>query len=253
VTAVGLQNFRDVGGCLTSAGETVPRGVLYRSDAPRQGDPVPDGARWPPATVIDLRSTEELLGTHPLASSGCVVHSIPLMREASIARVAADRRPRVLDLESVYRRTLANAEQPLASAVRAVALSDGPTLVHCTAGKDRTGLVIAVVLSAVEVSRAEIIADYVRTQSNMAGVLSRIATTSGVEDAQGLLDRAIRRQPELFTARAGAIAGVLDTLEGFGGAAAWLERAGFSSDELASLRRRLSGSGRRSERADPAP
>jgi len=235
----GLANFRDVGGMATSSGEHIRAGVLYRSDAPRAGDPAPAGVLWPPSTVIDLRSEAEALGEHPLVGSDTEVHSIPLMAEAGIVRLAAA--PPELDdgVAGLYRRTLEHVGPRVASVARLISASNGPTLIHCTAGKDRTGLVVAIALSAVGVGREEIVADYVRTQANMPGVLARIASTPGLSDAPALIERVAQNQPEILTAPAGAITAALDVLEESGGARSWLAQHGLNEAELAQLSARL--------------
>lgn len=235
----GLQNFRDLGAIATVAGEGTRVSVLYRSDAPRAGDPAPAGVAWPPATVIDLRSAAEAGGEHPLAGPETEVHSIPLMAEAGIERLVED--PPELDdgLASLYRRTLAHVGPQFASVARLIAVSEGPTLVHCTAGKDRTGLVVAVLLSALGVAREDVVADYVRTQANMPGVIERIATTPGLEGGPELVRRVMQTQPVLLTAPADAIEAALDVIEQGGGARGWLAQHGLSDAELAQLRERL--------------
>jgi protein-tyrosine phosphatase len=235
----GLQNFRDLGGIAVAAGERTRGGVLYRGDAPRAGDPAPAGVAWPPATVIDLRSAAEAGGEHPLAGPETEVHSIPLMAEAGIERLVED--PPELDdgLASLYRRTLAHVGPQFASVARLIAASEGPTLVHCTAGKDRTGLVAAVLLTALGAAREDVVADYVRTQANMPGVIERIATTPGLEGGPELVRRVMQTQPVLLTAPADAIEAALDIVEQSGGARSWLAQHGLSDTELEQLRARL--------------
>jgi hypothetical protein len=237
--APGLQNFRDVGGISTVSDGRIRAGVLYRSDAPRAGDPPPPGAVWPPTTVIDLRSAAEAVGEHPLAGAGSEVHSISLMAEAGIVRLAAG--PPELDdgVAGLYRRTLSHVGPHVASVARLTAASSGPTLIHCTAGKDRTGLVVAVLLSAVGVGREEIVGDYVRTQANMPWVLERIASTPGLEGGPELVRRVGQLQPEILTAPAAAMEAALDALEAAGGARSWLAQHGLSEAELAQLSARL--------------
>ncbi len=235
----GLQNFRDVGGMAASPDRQIQRGVLYRSDAPHGGDPPPPGVAWPPSTVVDLRSLAEAGERHPLTGPASEIHSIPLMAEAGIARLAEA--PPELDegVAALYRRTLANVGPSFASVARLIGSSTGPTLVHCTAGKDRTGLVIAVILAAAGVAREDIIADYVCTQANMPGVLERIAATPGLEDGPALVQRVAEVQPEILTAPADAIAAALDVIDESGGAELWLTHHGLSDAEVTQLRARL--------------
>jgi hypothetical protein len=126
-----------------------------------------------------------------------------------------------------------------ASVARLIAASEGPTLVHCTAGKDRTGLVVAVLLTALGAARDDVVADYVRTQANMPGVIERIASTPGLEGGPELVRRVRQTQPELLTAPADAIEAALDVIEEGGGARGWLARHGLSDAELEQLRAHL--------------
>jgi protein-tyrosine phosphatase len=234
-----LQNFRDIGGLETTSGGRIRSGVLYRSDAPHTGDAPPVGVAWPPADVIDLRSLAEAGGEHPLASAGSRIHAIPLMAEAGIVRLAQGPPEHDGGVAGLYRRTLARVGSSFASVARIVAASPGPTLIHCTAGKDRTGLVVAVLLSAVGVSDEDIIGDYLLTQSNMPGVLERITSAPGLEDGRALLQRVMVLQPEILTAPASAMRAALEVLEKDSGAGEWLGRHGLSETELSGLRERL--------------
>jgi protein-tyrosine phosphatase len=234
-----LQNVRDVGRIPVITGGHIGSGILYRGDAPHHGDDVPALAPWPPRTVIDLRSSEERPPAHPLAGPRTDVASIPLAADASITHMieAPDELPD--DLATLYVKLLRTATVPL---VRAVALfldRPAPILVHCTAGKDRTGLVIAVVLSAVGVARAHVVADYIRTAPNMPGVLDRIAGPQGMESGLDMVRSLATRRPELLEAPRVAIDAALDELAAGGGAATWLLERGMAAGQLSDLRERL--------------
>lgn len=233
----GLQNVRDVGGIRVPGAGRIRPGVLYRSDAPRAGDPPPGLAPWPPATVIDLRSADESQPVHPLAAAGTDVHRLALSGAASIAHLGTGTLPGGLD--GLYGAALAGRGARFAEVARILAAGAAPALVHCTAGKDRTGMVVAVVLAAVGASREGIIEDYARTDANMPGVLHRIETSPDLEDGRGLIRRLLDREPELATAPARAMATVLDTLEAGGGAAAWLVDQGLDPAAVDRLRERL--------------
>jgi protein-tyrosine phosphatase len=77
--------------------------------------------------------------------------------------------PRTLTLQEVYETVLTRHQGDLGRIVRAVASADGPVVVHCTAGKDRTGLVVALVLTVLELDRDIILADYSATAANLSG------------------------------------------------------------------------------------
>jgi hypothetical protein len=123
--------------------------------------------------------------------------------------------------------------------VRRLAAADaGPALVHCAAGKDRTGVLVALVLDAVGVERDAVVADYALSAERMEALFRRWTTASGEPMPADLT-------PHL--PRAEAMAAVLARLDaefgtnGAGGAAGWLRARGLDEESLARLRERLAG------------
>ena len=183
-------NLRDVGGLTTADGRLLRSGTLLRSDAPQPGDRLP----VVPATVVDLRSEAETRGrTHPLAGVA-EVHAVPLGTSLAPEVIAATPEAE-RDLAWMYRLLVREAAGELAGIVRLFAHAPGPVLVHCAAGKDRTGIVVAVALRLVGVPREQVVADYLRTNDNLAGLLARLeaagahlpALSDGTLDPQTLL------------------------------------------------------------------
>jgi protein-tyrosine phosphatase len=123
--------------------------------------------------VIDLRSRKEIdVAVHPLAAVADVHHVAlgeSLHPERVAATPAAER-----DLAWAYRLIVLEATAELARIVRIVASASGPVLVHCAAGKDRTGIVVAVLLRAAGVRRDDVMADYLRTNDNLERLWARL-------------------------------------------------------------------------------
>jgi protein-tyrosine phosphatase len=172
-----LVNLRDLGGLPTTDGRLTRTGLLYRSEAPRPGDvPPPPPMVWPPRTVIDLRSaTERGTGPHPLIAAGTDVRVMPLFGE----EVAREENSRVaaalnIDLAALYNAMLEIAAPRLVDILRLAAEAPAPLLVHCAAGKDRTGVAVALLLRAAGVERSSVLADYAATGPNMPDVLRRL-------------------------------------------------------------------------------
>lgn len=230
-----LPNLRDLGGLRTDHSATTRPGVLLRSAAPLPGDRPPDLPDWPPAAVFDLRSAAELAGRpHPLARVGTAVHPLPLMDGVVPAgRVDWSRVP---DLPDGYLALLQRGAPKLVRLVELAAAADGPALVHCAAGKDRTAVAVAVLLRAAGVSRAEVIVDYRRTEPELPAILARDVFDQSIDPAD------MRR---LMGVPTEAITGVLDVLDDTpGGAAGWLRRHGAPATVLDAWRRRLLGAER---------
>jgi hypothetical protein len=115
------------------------------------------------------------------------------------------------------------AGDTLARLAALVAAGPWPVLVHCTAGKDRTGILIAVLLRALGAPRGAIIADYELTAAAMPTVMARLRATPTLIEASDVIDRLIKERPDLMTTSRPAIELVLDTVDRHhGGAAGWL-------------------------------
>jgi protein-tyrosine phosphatase len=237
----GLCNLRDVGGIPTRGDRRVPPGRLYRSDAPIAGDPDPELRPWPPRTVIDLRSPGEgLRGAHPLASARTRVMTVPLFRQLGPEQLARRASERPVDLATIYRRLLRASAFNLVRVIEVIADNPVPVLVHCAAGKDRTGVATALALAAVGVAPEAIVSDYRRTEASLDGLLERLARGWSEEQREAKLRRLTVERPELMQAPAAAIEAVLETLGQWpGGAAGWLLDHGLPPDALGQLRRRL--------------
>jgi rhodanese-related sulfurtransferase len=233
-----LANARDVGGLPTATGSHVRHGLLLRSDAPLPDDAPPEGLAWPPTLVLDLRSPSETGPVHPLARPGTTVLNLPLLADADPSRMISA--PTPPSLPDLYTAILAEAVAQLDRILELITTADGPVLVHCAAGKDRTGVLVALLLAAVGVPRAEIEADYQRTAANMGGVLERVIRARPPQLQETVRVRIASTPPELLGTPTEALSVVLDQLDAHPGAAVgWLRERGVSAELLAALSRRL--------------
>lgn len=233
----GLENLREVSGQVSAAGGRVRPRALLRSDAPAESDPTPSLSAWPPATVIDLRSASEYSGAHPLGELGAAIHRIPLSKKLNVLEFDGGDVLREGGLPGLYRYTMAGAESAIVEAVDAVAHGEFPVLIHCTLGKDRTGIVVATILAAIGVTEAAIVADYVETTANVDRIIARLASINppAMERIQDLLVT----YPEGLGATAEAVDAVLQVFKEAGGVEAWLHAHGMTDEALAALRSRL--------------
>lgn len=255
----GLHNFRDIGGLPLAGGGTTRSGVLYRSDALNALTPagVAALAATDIGVVADFRTpAERQAAPDRLPDSRPVrVVDVPLL-EGAMAEMAqrllasdggAD--PAVVaqaltmlpTLPDLYIGMLQHGAASFAEVARLVAASrdDAPTavLVHCTAGKDRTGVAVALLLDAAGVDRAAVVADYAASQANLAG-----AWADGM--LQMLAALGLPLTPALRTLTTGtppdAMRAALAWLDGaHGDAAAYLRSGGLTDAELQALRTRL--------------
>ena len=109
-----------------------------------------------------------------------------------------------------------------------------PVLVHCAAGKDRTGLVIALLLRLLGVRDSEIVADYLRTANNMDRIMQRFLGWPRYREHMA------RVPAEVYRAQEHTIVGYLEGLDReHGGAHVWAQARGIGEPELTTLRTRL--------------
>ncbi|PXY18434.1 tyrosine-protein phosphatase [Prauserella flavalba] len=218
-----LPNVRDLGGLPAGPGRRTAAGVLYRSAAPLAGDLPPRALpSWPARTVLDLRAPGELDAPHPLAVAGTTVHALPFLDDAQLSALPRD------DLGAIYRVFVQQAAPQLASVVTLAATAPGPLLIHCAAGKDRTGVAVALLLACAGVSRDEIVADYMLTQHNLDAIIARLRRTNHVHsrDQNGVAGSAYGAPPE-------AIETVLDLWTASpAGVHGWLEAHGATADAV---------------------
>ncbi|GAA4934400.1 protein tyrosine/serine phosphatase [Actinomycetospora succinea] len=181
-----LANLRDVGGMPTIDGGRTRPGVLWRGDAPLEGDETqgPGGLAWPPGSVIDLRNPTELPAVHPLPALGAELTSLPLISSLAPAEQARGRAGE-LDAGELYLLLVQTiGEVWLPQLVGVAAYGPGPLFVHCAAGKDRTGVAVALLLRAAGVDRATVAADFAATNSHRAALRDRLV-------AQGAIDPSV--------------------------------------------------------------
>ena len=215
----GTANFRDVGGYPAGGGVT-RRGQLFRSDALTSITPtgIADLLALRIGMVIDLRSDLEVSrDTSRHVLPGAMMVRVPIETGSPASIVEGNH----VSLELLYRHLLDRAGWSLTAAVAAIADSGlTPTLVNCTAGKDRTGLVVALALEAAGVERTAVVADYTQSALNLDGewldqTLSMLVSNGVpvspalIEAIGGSPDRAMRRVLERLDAEHGSIVGYL--------------------------------------------
>ena len=227
-----LANLRDLGGLPAGDGGRTRRGVLYRSALPIADDEVPTEVPvWPVRTVIDLRSPREQNTTrHPLLATDTDVHRVSLLSDAEVAGQHL-----LTGLDLVYAGILSNATVRLGQVFDIAATAPTPVLLHCAAGKDRTGIATAMLLYAAGVDAEHIIADYTATERHMDSVLARIRRTdpSFAEGIDMYHDDLARAAPE-------TIKRVLETWDAHpGGIEGWLQGCGVAPGVIERWRQRL--------------
>ena len=257
----GLANLRDVGGLPTADGASIAPGRLLRSDNLQTLTPADVDALLGLGLtdVVDLRSEYEAEneGPGPLVATPQVrIHQLSLFREwrEGIGEEKPDERPEVLpeealpwvDLEprvelenpvaSVYLSYLIDRPDSVVAALRVIAQAEGAALVHCAAGKDRTGTIVALALSLVGADRDAVIEDYAASSERVQAILDRLLATKTYAD--NLRDRPLSSH----LTHAETMRVLLDHIDAeHGGVPALMERLGWTPQDQRRLEAKLRG------------
>lgn len=228
----GAVNFRDVGGLRAGSART-RSGVLYRSGNLAQLDEAGVavlgglGIR----RIIDLRADDEVAHA-PSRVHGVTAETqrVPLFLGSIASFFAED-----ISLTEMYRRLVEDSADRVVAVVRAI-VRDQPVLVHCTVGKDRTGVTVALALAAAGVDTEAVVADYARTE----GLLPAWRNTSVVGMLRSMHPHAVHLEDLATRSPAPVMRELLaDVVARYGSAADYLRASGMPDDELVELRRVL--------------
>jgi hypothetical protein len=186
----GCFNFRDLGGWETHEGRAVGWGRLFRADSVHlmtQTDAHHAHEELGLKTLIDLRNDGEIAlgGNGLLAEAGLERRHYPLSSRrgvvidtATSGAPASDRSPDVL--VPSYLNVLERSADLIVDAVSALASDEAlPAVFFCAAGKDRTGVLSAVILGALGVKDQHIVEDYVLTTDSIDPIITRLGELPG--------------------------------------------------------------------------
>ncbi len=233
----GCPNARDLGDLPTAGGATTVRAAIIRSDSPHRLSAagaqslVDHGVR----TIVDVRLPYEAAeASYPFARPGD--HGITYLNLSFIDPAATGDSPGPsVTLAEDYQRMLVKFQPQVGAIVRAIAdAPDGGVLIHCAAGKDRTGLVVALILDLIGVPRPIIADDYAASAEYLWERTNAWVTADPNQQSQRAAEVArTTPRPEVM----------LDVLafvdQRFGGSEAYLRAAGVDAEELVRLRARL--------------
>jgi protein-tyrosine phosphatase len=254
ITLDGAVNVRDVGGLPTEDGSKTADNRLIRSDnlqdlsAADVAFLVNDVGL---TRVVDLRTDMELDKEGPGPLTSVVEHAhFSLIRELNrgndeetVKEALVADTERVVDqtgsdddavVANHYLSYLQKRPAEVVGAIRAITDTPGAALVHCAAGKDRTGVIVALTLLAVGVRRDAVVADYAATGDRIDSILARLRSSPTYTTT---LDRL---RPDQHKPRPAAMERFIEMVDSeFGGPVQWLADQGFGPDDVARLRAKL--------------
>jgi len=203
----GCVNFRDLGGYPTADGRTLRWRLLFRSDALHalSAHDV-DRLRTELALtdIVDLRSTGELTaeGRGLLGRESIGFHHTPLFDgDLGASGSEASTRAQTMTLGQRYVGLLEIARDPIARVIGVLASAHGGAVYHCAAGKDRTGIISAVLLGALGVPDDLIVADYALSGERIDAIIDRVMSMKGYEEAlRAMPEDTLHAKPESMQA-----------------------------------------------------
>jgi protein-tyrosine phosphatase len=229
------RNARDLGGLPLSAGLT-RSGMLVRSDNLRSLTAAGQEAMvaYGVTDVIDLRSESEVVSSpspfaamEPFAGPTPTYRHLPLVDDATMLKLVE-----APDMFDRYLMMLEHRADAFREIFTVLARTQGAAVFHCFAGKDRTGMVAAMSLALAGVDVDSIAADYAETDAQMATRYQEWLAAAPSEQLEWMRED-LRCPPERMV----AVLEHLDTQ--WGGVEGYLETAGVSSTEIATLRSKL--------------
>ena len=254
----GAVNVRDLGGLPTADGHQTAGAQLLRADNLQDLSPS-DVARLVRdigvTTVVDLRSSNELKseGPAPLDAMAGVRHAhhpvLPelgsntdmiadaLLTKAELTKADRDKSRYPRDpVCGHYLGYLEDRPDQVVAALRSIAHCEGAALVHCAAGKDRTGVVVALALTVAGVTPRAVVDDYAATAERTDAIVARLlASPTYARDIGSKPADSHRPRPETMAA-------FLEQMDSrYGGVLRWLTDHDFSEDDLRLLRAKLLG------------
>ena len=232
----GCFNFRDLGGYPTGDGRRVRWRMLFRSDALHHLTPE-DVRRLRSGLgigdIVDLRSTHELSldGRGLLDAEDIRFHHLPLFDGQ---RSADDPPPPMGSLAEMYLGMAEYGKDPIGRVLTTLARTGSPAVYHCAAGKDRTGIISALLLGLLGVRDEIIVADYAATRENLDAIVDRLTNTPGYQRIFDDLPRdTLHAEPETMMA---LLTGLRDRYDGVPG---YAREAGVSEADIEQLRDRV--------------
>ena len=237
----GAHNLRDLGGYRTRGGDLTPWRRFLRADSPHRMTQA--GIERLEAegltTVVDLRTASELAAMpNPFATRPGVTYlHQPVFEDLAPLNLAN------LDFESrdplfdFYTSALDERHEALREILTLIAgVPAGAVMFHCTVGKDRTGIVAALLLGLAEVAPEDIIADYAMTEPLIGGLVAEFLQIARDRGEDPLL------HARLLTAPAATMRAALGHIEtGYGSVAGYLEHIGVPRGDRSALLDRLRG------------
>lgn len=238
----GTHNIRDLGGYVTARGTMIPARRFLRADCLHRLAPggaerlVDEGLR----SVIDLRTRQEVANAPSFFEdlSGVQYFNLPLFDDLSPAALAQAEADHSHPLVPFYITALETRGAAVCAILTRIAhVQEGAVLFNCTAGKDRTGIIAALLLGLAGVSDEDIIQDYVLTEKMIPALVAEFLSLSRANGGD------VESYATLLESPADTMAKMLSHIRTrYGGVEDYVRRIGLERRDMLQLMDHLCGS-----------
>ena len=213
----GCMNFRELGGYKTIDGKQTKWQTLFRSDSLHQ---LPESSQkqlinYGIKTIVDLRSSFELESeSYPLSQRTEIQYfNFPLIAENQRNIIAAIKHQSLLELNTFF---LEERSQIIKTIIETIATQTAPVVIHCAVGKDRTGVISALLLAIAGVTRETIAQDYNLSDIYLAPLYEELRPQAERENFTHLLSSPMQTMLDTFEHLEENYGGVKDYLKQIG-------------------------------------
>lgn len=230
----GAYNIRDIGGYPAAAGTTTRWRTFLRADSLHNLTPAGQQALvdYGVRTIIDLRFKHECSAAPNVFATADHVRYVNLSLFEGSSPTGMGRQ--LPDLESIYRYILDERQAAIKAILALIADNGFPVLIHCTAGKDRTGLITALMLGLAGVDHATIAEDYALTAHYGADLLAQL------HDQAAAAGRDMVTYARFLEAKPEAMRNTIAYLEeNYVSVPAYLAQIGLTAMQIAQLQQQL--------------
>ena len=231
----GIYNMRDLGGLPAAGGRMVRRGLLYRASSLHRLDDEQAWGDFDAKCVIDLRYDRER-EAFPLPEFISDFLHAPILPDHWKSDEEARKLPADQYLVAVYHEMLELGGDAIRAILDTLAFGDSyPAVFFCMAGKDRTGIVTAMLLDILGVEHETIAADYHLTTENMKPIIERI------RNAPVYKENGLAYAPDwIFSSDPETMLAFLERMtEKYGNAEGWALQRGLTQREIDAIREHL--------------
>ncbi|WEV65706.1 tyrosine-protein phosphatase [Bifidobacterium sp. ESL0764] len=235
----GVPNSRGIGGYPTQDGHKLRDGLFFRTAGlnflGEHG--LDDLHRLNVKEVVDLRDPLEVEQWPYILPDDIHVDRVPLLKTTMTEQGGMKEMSKGIDMAEMYHDIVFGSAEQIVLILRKLLKDDGhPMLIHCTAGKDRTGITSGILMSLLGVSDDMVVSCYAQSGANLGDAFKK-AVLKGLNSDEKGVGQITAAQTAMLASPPELMRGVLAGIKSeYGSAEQYCLQNGMSADEVAGLR-----------------